>query len=587
MRRRFALARLTPLALVAALVGAGGHASAQTPGPQEWAKGRLIIGARAGLSQGDLDKLLRPHGGRARRLGGSDLHVVELPPNVPETVVQRLLHKHPLLKFAELDFKVSPNFQPNDPYVPSQWHLGTMRMNGAWENAAGSGVTIAILDTGVLSSHADLAANALPGWNAYDNNSATGDVHGHGTLVAGTAAAVVNNATGVAGIAGAARFMPIRVTDTSGMGYYSTIASGITYAADRGARVANASFHYLFSSSAVISAANYMKSKGGLVVVCAGNNGANENAGATSSMIVVSATDANDNLAGWSSYGNMVSMSAPGVGIWTTAANGGYASANGTSFASPAVAGVAAVMMSVNPSLGPNQIESLLFSTAVDLGAAGRDIYFGYGRVDAEAAVSAARAATAVDSQRPSVAIASPAGGTTVSGLVPIDVSASDNVGVTRVELRVNGALVSSDVAAPYQFSWDSTGAANGGVSLTAVAYDAAGNAQTSAAVSVNVANAVASDITAPTVSIKSPQDGAQVSGTVQVRVAASDDAGSSGLTQRLFIDGAQVASSSGGSLNYAWNTRKASMGSHTLTVQAVDAAGNIGTSSIRVIRVK
>ena len=218
---------------------------------------------------------------------------------------------------------------------------------------------------------------------------------------------------------------------------------------------------------------------------------------------------------------------------------GGYGQWYGTSFASPVVAGTVALMMSARRDLSNSQIESLLYASATDLGAAGKDIYYGYGRVDANAAVTAALAAPLADTQAPTVAIGSPVGGATVGGLVAIDVSASDNVGVVRVDLKVNGTLLASDLAGPYQFSWDSSKVANGNATLTAVAYDAAGNTQTSTGVIVNVAHAVVADTTPPAVTITNPVNASTVTGTVQISVNASDNAGAAGIQQSLYIDGA------------------------------------------------
>ena len=579
--------RLAPLA--AALMMSSFGAAAQSPnnGPQEWAPGRLIVMQRAGLPQAQMSQALAPHGGKARRLGASDLHIVDLPRGMPETVVQRLLNAHPAFKFASLDYKAPKAFQSNDPYAGSQWHLPVTRTPAAWDVATGAGVTIAVLDGGVLANHPDLVANLLPGYNAWDGGSETSDINNHGTAVAGTAAAALNNGIGVSGVAGGARIKPIRITDYSGTAWYSTIASGIIYAADRGFRVVNCSYGWLFKDASVQSAGNYLKSKGGLLVVSAGNNASNENAAATTAMITVSATDSADNLAGWSSYGSMVSVAAPGVGIWTTAANGGYESASGTSFAAPLVAGVVALMMSANPALSPAMIESLLFSTATDLGAAGKDIYFGWGRVNSEAAVAAARSASAADTQKPSVAITGTLAGSTVSGLVAVDVSATDNIGVVKVELRANGAVVASDLAAPFQFSLDSKQFANGSLSLTAVAYDAASNSQTSPAVLLNVANNLVADTSPPQVAFASPAEGAQVSGTVQIGTSATDNAGAAGIRQSLYINGTLRQTSVGAVLSYSWNSRKDNVGAYSILVVARDAAGNSTTRSISVSKVK
>ena len=583
--------KLTPLVVGMALACASMAVAAAPPkalsqdtATEEFAKGRLLVLPRAGLSAGDLEGVLRPHGGKARRIGQSDLHIVDLPPNVSEKAVQALLQHHPKLKFAELDKRVSAAFVPNDPYLGSQWFSTKINASTAWDTTRGSGVTIAILDTGVSATHPDLAASLVPGWNVFNNNSDTSDVHGHGTAVAGSAAATSNNSAGVAGVAGAAKIMPIRIADANAYAYWSTVAQGLTWAADHGARVANISYVGVAGSAAVQSAAQYMKNKGGLVVVCAGNNGIDENQPFSTTMIPVSATDPNDLKTSWSSYGAFVAVSAPGSGIWTTSLGGGYQQWQGTSIASPITAGVVALMMSANPALSASQVESLLYSSSVDLGTAGRDPLYGHGRVNAASAVRAALAATAVDTVAPSVAIVSPAGGSTVSGVVNVDATAADNLAVSRVELRANGGLVATDSAAPFQFAWSSAAVVNGSANLVATAYDAAGNSRASSAVTVTVANGGVADVSPPTVSITNPKGGT-VSGTVQVSLSASDNAGAAGIQQSLYIDGVLRASGAGAALSYAWNTRKVTVGSHTFLAVAKDAAGNSSSVTMQVSR--
>jgi thermitase len=582
--------RKTAAALACASLALGIASAAHAAPAGEFARGRILIEARAGLSDAELDTVVKAHGGKRRKLGQSRMHVVDLPPGLSEEDAVAKLSRRAEIKFAELDRKVNVAMAVNDPYIGSAWHIGKIGASTAWDSTQGGGITIAVLDTGVNAAHPDLKDRLVAGYNAYDNNTVTSDLCGHGTAVAGTAAASTNNAMGVAGVAGAARIMPVRIAykDSTGAcpAYFSTIASGITWAADNGARIANVSYVGIAGSAAVKSAARYMKGKGGLVFISAGNNNVDENVTPDDAFIIVSSTDSADNKSSFSSWGSFVSLAAPGTGIWTTNNALGYSAWNGTSFASPVSAGVAGLMMAARPDLSAEQIEKLLFQTSVDLGAAGRDPVFGYGRVNAAAAVAAARAlVNTVDTVAPQAAIAAPLGSSTVSGSVPVSVNISDNVGVVRVDLKVNGTTVATDSAAPYSFSWNSTGVVNGMASLVAVAYDAAGNAGASNTVAVNVVNAVpvvTADTVAPTVSINNPVAGT-VSGTVSVAVAAADNAGAAGIRTALSIDGKVVSNGQGGSLSYSWNTRKVAAGAHTISVTARDAAGNATTRTVGV----
>ncbi len=580
------------IALLAGLTAAQTLQAQTTPPPagtSAFAPNRILALPRAGMPDAALAKILSDNGGgKARRIGKTDLRIIDVAAGQERAMVERL-KANPHFKFAELDRYVPPAFVPNDPYYGSEWHLATIGASSAWDVSQGAGIVVAVLDTGV-NTHPDLTANLVPGWNVFNNNSNTSDFMGHGTPVAGTVAAITNNGTGVAGVAGQAKIMPLVVTDSTGGSYYSVIAQALTYAADNGARVANASFSGLPYSSTVQNAAQYMKNKGGLVVVAVGNTGALDTADPqTTTMIPVSSTEPNDTLSTWSSYGQTVAMSAPGDNIYSTYWTGGYGIFNGTSFASPVVAGTIALMMAANPALPSTQVESILYQTAVDLGAAGRDIYFGYGRVNAAAAVAAAAAAvpstTTTDTTPPTVAISAPLASSTVSGLVPVNINASDNVGVAKVELYVNGSLYATDTSSPFGFSWDSTKVANGMVNLTATAYDAAGNTASST-VAVNVSNATAtSDTTPPTVTILSPTLSSKLSGTVTVSASASDNLGSAGITMTLSINSKTVASSTGGSLSYQWNTKPLKSGTYTLTVVAKDAAGNTSTASEQLVK--
>jgi len=558
--------------------------------PQKWAPGRLLVQPRPGLSDEEFDKILKvPGAKRIGRIPGINVHIVQLPPNASEKAAAALLARNPHVKFAEPDMMVGPDGTANDPYYASEWHLSTIGAPTAWDTSTGAGITVAILDSGVDSSHPDLQGQLVAGWNFYDNNSNTADVTGHGTAVAGTVAAATNNGLGVSSIAPGAKIMPIRICDTSGIAYFSTVATALTWAADHGARVANISFSGMTGSSTVQSAAQYLKNKGGETVVSAGNTGANEGYANSTSLITVSATqNSTDAFSTWSSYGNNVDISAPGYYIYSTVKGGSYGGWWGTSFSSPVVAGTVALMMAANPAIAPGTLENLLFSTAQDLGTPGWDMYYGWGRVNTAAAVQAAKGGTTSDTSAPTVSLSAPTGGATVSGLVAVNVSASDNVGVTHVDLVVNGTKLASDTASPYAFSWDSTKVPDGSATLLAYAYDAAGN-YSSSSVSVNVSNTTTAktltttDTTPPTTSITSPLAGAKVSGYVTVKGTATDNVKVVGTW--LYIDGKVVSSSTGGSVGYTWSTSSIAAGSHTIQITSKDAAGNVGSSSIQVTK--
>lgn len=596
LSRRFRMAAV-PLAAVLACGSAIAQGQGQGPGVgqstaaarQDFAPGRILVMPRAGLPEAALARILNENGGgKARRVGQTELRIVDLPPGLEKQSVEKLA-RHPHVKFAELDQLVEPASVANDPYFGSAWHLDKIGAPTAWDSSTGAGVTIAILDTGVDASHPDLFAQMVPGWNFYDNNSNTADAHGHGTGVAGAAAATLNNGTGLASVAGAARIMPVRIADANAWASWSTVSQGLTWAADKGARVANISYVGVAGSSSVRTAAQYMQGKGGVVVVAAGNNNKDEGISPTTTMIPVSATDSANLRASFSSWGDFVAMSAPGVDIWTTVRGGSYQPWRGTSLASPVTAAVVALMMARNPSLSGAQVEETLFKTAVDLGAAGRDPVFGYGRVDAAAAVAAVGTAVATtDTQAPTATITKPVGSTTLTGLVAVDVFATDNKGVARVDLMVNGIKVASDSNAPFAFSWDSTKVASGMAELKAVAVDVSGNLGASAPVAVNISNTVdtvVADATAPALAITSPANGSIVSGTVKINVSASDNQGSAGISNELYIGGTRVAAATGGVLSYNWSARKLQRGAYTIEARSRDAAGNVSQAFISVTR--
>jgi len=562
--------------------------------PLKYVEGQILVQPRSGLPQKALDNILNSHGGRSvDKIYGLDVHIVEVPPQAEEAVV-RALSRNPHIEFAEVDAIHELTVLPNDPNsynssnnTWSAWHLPKIEAPAAWDqflNAGkgiGEGVTIAVLDTGFDANHPDLGSKLVPGWNSASGTNDTSPVHGHGTLTAGVVGAASNNGIGVASIAWDSPIMPIRVTnDSSGSASISAISSGITWAADHGARVASISYQ-LLNGSTLNSAAQYMRNRGGLVLVAAGNFNVDDGFNDNPYVISVAATGSNDVKASFSNFGKYIDVAAPGSGIMTTTWGGGYGGVSGTSFSCPIAAAVVGLIMSANLELTPNEVESILESSADDLGDIGWDTYYGHGRVNANVAVQMAMNASSGggggDTQNPAVSITSPSKNSTVTGLVNVDVSASDNTGVTKVVLFAGSTKVGEDTVEPYHFTWDSTQKADGSVTLTAYAYDAANNQGNSGSHPVLVENIAdnpgPTDTTPPTVSFGGNLAGTVVSGTVKITVHAADNQQLSLII--LSIDGKLVASTNISPLSYSWNTRKVAAGSHTLKAVATDGAGN------------
>lgn len=307
-----------------------------------------------------------------------------------------------------------------------------------------------------------------------------------------------------------------------------------------------------------------------------GNNTTVFNTGDNPYILVVSATDSGDNIASFSNTGTNVDISAPGVSIYTTNNGGGYGYWSGTSFSAPITAGVAALMIAANPALTAQQVSDRMKQAVDDRGAAGYDPTFGWGRVNAAKAVSLATggAPPPADTTAPTVSITSPANGATVSGTVPVQVSASDASAVASITLMADGTSLGTVSVSSYTFSWNTLGWANGTHTLTASAVDTAGN-QGSTQISVTVNNVA--DTTAPSVAITTPGNGVTVSRNVSVGVSATDNVAV--VRVELYVDGVLTASSTTAPFGTAWNPRKAAAGAHTLQCKAYDAAGNVGAS--------
>jgi subtilisin family serine protease len=580
---RFRFRGLGWTALAASGIGLLISPSSAQIGAQPRLTGRILVVYEGDERANVVRNMLTANGVKSTVANAAlNMHVVNLPAQAGLYQSMETLRKTPGVKIVEPEIAFPPSaaVAVNDPMASSQWHLSKIKAPDAWNTTTGSSsVIIAILDTGVDGTHPDLAAKMVPGWNTFDNNSNSADVYGHGTAVAGTAAAIGNNKVGVASPAWGCKIMPVRISDANGMGYSSTIATGLTWAADHGARVANIS--YAVSNSLIVQdAAKYFASKGGVVTVSAGNANTFDSTADAPNILTVSATDSADSKASFTNTGNNIDLAAPGVSITTTNRGGGYGSWSGTSFSAPLTAGVAALVISAKPGLTGAEAADIVRKSTDDLGSKGWDAVYGFGRLNAAKAVEAAGGQPS-DTLPPVVTFASPGEGNQLAGTVPVNISATDNKSTPSVTLFVDGKAVSSSAGPVYSFTWDSKSVANGSHKFKAEASDGAGNKST-AELTIAVNNV--SDSVAPTVRITSPTGG-NIRNSFIVSATATDNIGVARI--ELYTDGKLAGSTPKSLGTFSVNSSSWSLGNHTLYCLAYDAAGNVAKSLPVVITKK
>ncbi len=300
---------------------------------------------------------------------------------------------------------------PDDTDIDDQWALSHIDAFEAWDITTGAeDVVVAVLDTGIDWNHPDLADNmwsnddGYHGYNFIDDNwypmddnvdgydndgNFVSDVYTyHGTHVAGVAGAVADNAEGMAGLA-QVRLMAVKVMNESGEGTDATVSAGLRWAVDNGADIVTMSLGVEGISIALSNAVDYASDHGVVMVAASGNSGESTISypAAFPAVISVGATDSMDRRASFSNYGTNLDLVAPGVNIYSTQGGGGYQLLSGTSTAAPHVAGVVALMLSMNPALSPEDVGAALNGTATDIGVTGYDTVTGWGLVNAFGAV--------------------------------------------------------------------------------------------------------------------------------------------------------------------------------------------------------
>ncbi|WP_165874306.1 S8 family peptidase [Rubrobacter taiwanensis] len=299
--------------------------------------------------------------------------------------VRRALERSPAVAAADYNYLRTPGWVPNDPRFREQWGHRKVGLPRAWDRARGGGVRIAVLDTGIAQGHPELRPKVVLQRDFVDGDGVAEDRDGHGTHVAGIAAAVTNNGQGVAGTCPACRLMVGRIVGPYGASVADGI-EGMKWAADRGARVINLSLGGPGYVAAEARAVNYAWRRGAVIVAAAGNESTDTPIypAAYGNAVAVAATNQKDGRARFSNFGSWVDISAPGVGILSTFP-GGYRSLSGTSMAAPYVSGTAGLL--AGRGYGKFQIRNRILDTAVDLGPRGKDPYYGHGRLNAAAAV--------------------------------------------------------------------------------------------------------------------------------------------------------------------------------------------------------
>ena len=601
-----AVAALLAATLVLTSGTRGSIAQAQTPPVQLEAEsvpasqrtGDVIVRFRPGTSLAALGETL--DGARTVARASTALsRLVLVSPQAGETVDDAVarLSADSNVEFAEPNMTVHlATTAPNDPYYTGgqQTSLSQIGVPTAWDTTTGStSVIVAVLDTGVDATHPELAGRVVAGYDFINNDTNASDDHWHGTFVAGIIAANTNNGTGIAGVCWSCKIMPVKVLDSSGSGSMFQLEQGIDWAVAHGAKVINMSLGGAASDPGLQTSIDNAWNSGVVLVAAAGNHDPAQADSASNPYEVMYPAAANHVLAvsalatdgttkaDFSNFGPQVGVAAPGTSIVSLACNcgtilaagskGGYIGGSGTSFASPEVAGVAALMVAAGQTNNA-AIVSTLESTATDIDAAGFDNNTGYGRINAALAVAG-------DTTPPSVSITSPTWNQTVSGTLSATVGASDNVGVAYVKFLMDGVYSGAlDTTAPYGATWDTTKLADGPHRILVEVGDTSGN-KNWAAVNFNVANG---DTTPPSISITSPTWNQTVSGTLNATVSASDNVGVAYV--KFLMDGVYSgALDTTAPYGWSWDTTKLSNGAHRILVEVGDTSGNKNWAAVNV----
>jgi len=364
--------------------------------------GEILIKFKADLTSAQQQELLASLGGNVLS-ENTALHyqTIHFAAGTEQTVID-FLEENGLVEWAQTNNTcqvmedVEANLVPNDPNTNwdgiAKFNLNQVNANAGWDITTGSNtVTIAILDTGIQTTNLDFAGRFVSGYNSLDGSSNVEDVYGHGTHVAGIAAATGDNAYGIAGLNWFASIMPVKVLNDTGSGSTSSVANGITWAVDHGANVINMSLGSSFIQIPIQAAIQYAHDHGVVVVASAGNDGDTRYNYPASydNVISVGAISSSNLVASFSNQNDKVDVVAPGVNIVSDALTGITRLMSGTSQAAPFVSGLVSLLFGMSKfNHNPDAIEEAIKNSATDLGDAGRDNVYGYGLINIAAAMN-------------------------------------------------------------------------------------------------------------------------------------------------------------------------------------------------------
>ncbi|HWP31348.1 MAG TPA: S8 family serine peptidase [Fimbriimonadales bacterium] len=285
-----------------------------------------------------------------KEISGTDAVLLKLNPRMTVFEGLRYYENLPIVEYAEPNGIVKGNFAPNDPQWSKQWGPKKIECPAAWDIDIGdASVRISVVDTGVSKYHPDLDGKIVASWNTINNSSNSNDDNGHGSHVAGISAAETNNGVGIAGVSYNCSIVAVKSMGSDGTGTVADVSEGITWSwQNGGAHVINLSLGTFTPSSTLESAVNNAWNNNVIIAAAAGNHGTPVPfyPAFYDNCIAVAASDQSDNKASFSAFGTWVDVGAPGVDIFSCWAGSGYATADGTSMASPHVAGEAGLLWS-------------------------------------------------------------------------------------------------------------------------------------------------------------------------------------------------------------------------------------------------